>query len=294
MIVGTIFIRQMKKNFHPILYIHFSVLLFGFAGIFGKLIALPAELIVLGRVVFASIFLSIIVRITKKKFKLNRRRDYAYVFLLGGLLAFHWFSFFRSIQLSTVAIGLLTFATFPIFTSFLEPLLLKEKFNRIMLLIALLIAGGLYLIFPVDFTMHRQEVQGFFWGILSGLSFSVLSILNRELISKNEGLLLAFYQDLFAIIFLLPFLFSFSYNINLTDVIYLVLLGILFTGVAHTLFILSLRRITAQSASIITMLEPVYGIVLASLLISETLVLRQIIGGVIILLGAVYVSWKRK
>ena len=47
--------------------------------------------------------------------------------LSGVILAIHWLTFFHAIQVSTVAIGLIGFATFPIFVTFLEPIMYRQK-----------------------------------------------------------------------------------------------------------------------------------------------------------------------
>ena len=74
----------------------------------------------------------------------------------------------------------------------------------------------------------------------------------------------------------------------------LLLLGVVFTALAHTLFIRSMRTIKAQQASIIISLEPVYGIVLAALLLSEIPTVRMLIGGGLILGAAIYTMRRSK
>ena len=47
--------KMLKRRTKSLLEIHLAVLLFGIAGLFGKLIMLPPAIIVLGRVFFAAI-----------------------------------------------------------------------------------------------------------------------------------------------------------------------------------------------------------------------------------------------
>ena len=49
----------------------------------------------------------------------------------------------------------------------------------------------------------------------------------------------------------------------------LVVLGAACTALAHTLFIACMRAVTAHTASVVTALEPVYGIALAAWLLGE-------------------------
>lgn len=53
--------------------VHVAVALFGFVGLFAKLVDLPAVIIVLGRVFFSSIFLWIFLRLKSRKFAWRRK-----------------------------------------------------------------------------------------------------------------------------------------------------------------------------------------------------------------------------
>src|SRR5579875_964379 len=125
-----------------------AVLLFGLAGVLGKLSMLPAPLIVLGRVVFAGGALVIVVLARRVDLRPRRRRDLALLIGQGALLAVHWTAFFASISVSNVAIGLLSFSSFPLFTAFLEPLLLRQRANRFQIAAAFVILFGIYLLVP--------------------------------------------------------------------------------------------------------------------------------------------------
>ncbi|WP_052049740.1 DMT family transporter [Leptolyngbya sp. KIOST-1] len=94
---------------------------------------------------------------------------------------------------------------------------------------------------------------------------------------------IAFYQDLFAFLCLLLVTPLASLALTPQDLGLLLVLGVLCTAVAHTLFIESLAVLRAQTASVISGLEPVYGIALAALLLGEVPVPRTLVGGAIIL-----------
>ena len=274
-----------------ILSIHLAVVLFGFAGLFGKWILLPSALIVFGRVVFAAIFLSFVLKAKKKRIILTAK-EYPKFILLGGILALHWLSFFESIQISSVAIGLLSFSTFPIFTTFLEPLFLKVKLQVKDILLSVLAFVGLAIIVP-EFSIENSDTLGIIWGVISGLTFSILSILNKRLVIGYSSREIAFQQDFFAAFFLLPFLWILDFSIDIEQFSLLLLLGVVFTAVAHTLFIEGMKTVKATTASIIASLEPVYGIVFALILLGEIPNANQIAGGLIILLVSLVASLKK-
>lgn len=266
--------------------IHVAVLLFGLAGLFGKWLLISPILIVLGRVFFASLTLAFILWISRESIRIVPSITYIYFFLLGLLLSVHWITFFQSIQVSTVAVGLLSFSCYPVLTAFFEPLFFRERLVKINIFFAFLCILGIFLIIP-RFQLENSIYQGVLWGVLSGITFAVLTLLNRKFSQQYSSLVIAFFQDFFATMLLIPFFFILRFRISTKDLILLGLLGVFCTAGAHTLFIKGMRYIKAQTASIIHSLEPVYGIVLAYLLLHEVPALRTILGGIIILIAAI-------
>jgi drug/metabolite transporter (DMT)-like permease len=278
----------MSKKRH-LLEIHLAVLLFGMAGLFGKWVTLPATIIVLGRVFFATLSLWVILRWRRSGIFLRGGWDYLYLALLGVLLAVHWITFFEAIQVSTVAIGLLTFSTFPVFTALLEPLFFRERWLLLDLLLALITFAGVALVIPA-FDLNSVLTQGALWGIASGATFAVLSILNRLYVQRYYSLVIAFYQDLVATIVLLPALWWLRPAFSAEQVLLLIILGVVFTATSHSLFISGLKSVKAKTASIIGSLEPVYGIAAAAILLGETPSGRVLLGGLIILAATTYAT----
>jgi len=270
--------------------LHVAVFLFGFAGLFGKIIALPAMVIVFWRVLFAALLLFLVILFKGEEFKV-RGKARIFIPLLGVLLAIHWSTFFYSIQVSTVAIGLITYSTFPIFTALLEPLFFRERLKKLNILLALLVFFGIVLIVP-SFDVSNNITQGVIWGTISGFTFSLLTIVNRRYVREYSSLTLAFYQDGFAALALFPIILFVNFVPSGMDLVYVILLGIIFTGLAHTLFIQSLKKIRANYASIIAALEPLYGIVFAFLLLGEVPTIRTLAGGIIIISVCFYVTLK--
>jgi len=271
--------------------VHLAVFLFGLSGLFGKFLALPATVIVLARTGFASLALGWWLVRGHKSFRLFRGRDLLGLMLLGVLLAFHWVSFFRSIQLSTVAIGLLTFSSFPVFVTLLEPFFFSTRWCWPDVVAAVLVVLGVALVIP-EYRLEAETTVGAIWGLLSGFSFALLQLLNKGYRQRYAAMTIAFYQDLFAFISLLFVAPLANLALSASDLGLLLILGVLCTAVAHTLFIESLAVLRTQTASIISALEPVYGIVLAALLLGELPTFRTLLGGLLIIGTTTLVSWQ--
>ena len=282
-----------REDRRSLLEIHAAVVLFGFPGLFGKWLALAPQVIVLGRVVFAALALGLVLRATKRSVLIGGRRDNLLLVGCGLLLAFHWTAFFRSVQVSSVAIGLLSYSSFPVFTAFLEPLAFRERVRSSSLALAGLCVLGIYLIVP-RFEFNDATFIGVAWGLAAGLSFAILALANRSLVKRRESLVIAFYQDLYAALALLPLALSSWPALTGRDLGLLAVLGVVCTAAAHTLFIQGMRRVKAQTASVISSLEPVYGIGLAFVFLGEVPAARTVAGGLVILAAALLATLSRR
>lgn len=269
--------------------VHASVALFGLAGLFGKWLTLRPHFIVLGRVVFAAAALALIIRLSGGRFSIRRKIDGGLFLLQGLILAVHWILFFESIRVSTVAVGLLAYSSFPVFTAFLEPLFFRTRLSRRHLGLSLACLAGVFLLVP-RFSWSERVFQGVVTGLGAGATFALLSIINRKLSFRYASPVVAFYQDAGAALFLLPAALLKPPALTGRDFALLAILGLLCTALAHTLFIAGMRRLSAQTASIISALEPVYGIALAALLLGERPSARTIAGGLIILTAVFVLS----
>lgn len=270
-----------------LLALHTAVLLFGFAGLFGKWLALSPLLIVFARTAVAAGILGLVRRVVP-----GRRVAFELLLLANGaVLALHWVSFFMAIQVSDVATGLLGYASFPLFALLLERPPGRERWGRRDFAIALLVVLGLALMVP-EFTLASRAVVGLAWGVLSGFTFALLAVLNRRHAAHRPATDIAFWQNLCAALTLLPVALIAGQALPLgavlggREIVLLLALGLVCTALAHTLFIASLREITARTASVVAALEPVYGIVLAFLLLGERPGERVLLGGGLIIASA--------
>jgi drug/metabolite transporter (DMT)-like permease len=269
--------------------LHAAVLLFGFAGLFGKWLALPPVMIVCGRTLIASLALALILRLFRER-DVPRNDGFEWRLVAGGaLLAVHWISFFQAIQTASVAVGLLGFASFPLFVLLLEWGLQQRGFQTADALTATAVAAGLLLVVPT-FTFENRVVQGLAWGLLSGFTFALLAVGNRALATRHSAGSIALWQNAAAAVLSLPLAAAAWTTLDAREIGLLLVLGIACTALAHTLFIRSLRVLSAHTASVVAALEPVYGIVFAFLLVGEIPTPRMLVGGALILGGAFFAT----
>ena len=267
------------------LSVNIAVLLFGMAGLFARWIHLPAIGITFGRVLFSSAALGIYLLVRRQSFRTENRKDLILMILAGAVLALHWWSFLESIQLSTVAVGTITFASFPLFVTFLEPLAFRRKLRGGDVITAVVILIGVLITVP-EFSPENHMFVGILTGMISALSYAVLTIMNKGFSEKYGGTLTAFYEQATAATVLLPFVIGAGLQPSASDLALLLFLGVVTTALAHTLFIAGLKAIPAQLAGVFSSLETVYGILFALVLLGEIPSVRELAGAAVIV-GAV-------
>ena len=278
----------MRKD--ALISVNIAVLLFGMAGLFAKWIKLPAICITFGRVLFSSAALGLYMLIRKDSFRTGKK-DALLLMFAGGILALHWWSFLESIQLSTVAVGTITFSSFPLFVTFLEPLIFHGKLEKRSVVLAVMILIGVLISVP-EFSIENRMFLGILTGMVSALSYAVLTVINKSFADRISSTLTAFYEQATAAAVLFPFVPGTGAKPSVSDVMLLLVLGMITTALAHTLFIQSLKALPARIAGICSSMETVYGILFAWLLLGEVPTAREILGAVIIV-GAVLIAQLR-
>jgi drug/metabolite transporter (DMT)-like permease len=273
--------------------IHFCVLLWGFTAILGKLITLPAQALVVWRMVLVALLLAVLPRVWRGLRVLSPRLIAIYAGI-GIIVALHWLTFYGAIKLSNASVAVSCLALGSIFTAIIEPILTGKPHARSEILLGLMVIPGVYLLIGgVPLSMHL----GIAVGILSSLLTAVFATLNKRYVHEADpesvtfiemsvgALALAGASALYFGVdatFIQPDLYNFSL---------LLVLAVLCTLLPFILSLHALRHISAFSTQLALNLEPVYAIVIAALWLKEYQELTpQFYLGVAIILSAVFVQ----
>ena len=291
---------------------HGVAVLFGLTGILGALIRFDAVAITAGRAGFAATAL-LVLALTQRRPLLQGLgpRRAGIVLASGFLLAVHWITFFMAVKVGGVAVATLGFASFPAFIALLDVVLFRERIGPAEGTMLALVTLGLVLVTP-SFDVGDQGTVGLLWGLASGLSFAGLAICNRRGNRGMDAIQVAFWQNLVVALLVLPLLglglappqiahsqapsswVTGAAAIDLVSWFWLAVLGVLCTGLAHTLFVKSLESLDARSAGMIIALEPVYAIACAWWLFGEEPSGRMLVGASLIILATVLLAMGHK
>lgn len=247
----------------------------------GRYVQLPVPVTIASRAILAFVLLFLYCRFKGVSFKVEKK-DLPMIVLSGVLIGLHWVTYFYALQMSNVAIGMLSMFTYPVWTAFLEPVLLKTKFQKIHLLLATLVLCGIYFLIP-DFDLENSYTLAIGMGVLSAILYALRNLLMKSKVAKYNGSLLMSYQTGIVGFLLLPVLFFTNVNEILSQWEALVALALLTTAIGHTLFLLSLKHFTVTTASILSSVQPVYGILIGMIFLSEFPSWSTVFGGALIL-----------
>jgi drug/metabolite transporter (DMT)-like permease len=264
--------------------LHSSLVIMSVTTLFPKLINLPVHYIVFGRSVIAAVAIYLYLKIRKKKCFLPSSSRYSAIFLTGILLAVHWLAFFKSIQISSVSIGIISFFTYPAMTIFLEPFFFKNRLHLSDFILAVLVICGVFLILP-GFKFGHLTTQGVMWGLVAAFFFALRNIISKGILRTHSGEEVMMFQLIIIAFFLLPTIILFTANtiIASSNIVKIIVLGLFFTAIPHTLLIRSLSGLKPKTVSLLSSLQPLYCIIIAMLLLGEIPSFKIIIGGLLIL-----------
>ena len=222
--------KDTRKN---VILLHIAVMCFSCSGVIGQYVQIPAVQVAMGRVICSSLLLLAISLVCKDKLTLDSKKDYGLMILTGVVMAIHWSSFFQSIQTSSVAIGTITFSTFPLFLTFLEPLLFHEKIRGKNILNALILLMGVLITIP-EFSVENKVTSGILWGMLASFTYAVMTLSNRYFSSRYKGRTICLYEQGTAAIALLPALVLVKAEWRPVDFAGVATIGFLCTAIAYS------------------------------------------------------------
>lgn len=280
---------ERRQNLTNILQLNFAVLLISTSGVLGRYITLHPVITIFYRCVIAVIVFYLFCRWKGIDLKIENKRDLLKMILGGILMGAHWITYFFSLQFSSVAIALLSLFTYPVITAFLEPVLFKTRFNKVHIALGLMVLAGIYFLSP-EFDLENDSFIAIILGVTSAVFYALRNLLMKREVEKYNGSALMFYQILIVSILLIPALFFSEFDSVIAQWKPLLILAILTTCIGHTLFLKSFKNFSITAASIMSSIQPVYGIVLGIIFLSEIPSLQTLIGGTLIISAVVIES----
>lgn len=252
--------------------LHIAVFLFGFTAILGDLISISAISLVWWRVLITCASLLFFIRIGQLGKQYSRTKILQFMGI-GVLVGLHWITFYGAIKLANASIALVCMATVSFCTAFLEPLIFRRPVKVLEIFLGILIVPGMILIVN---NLKNEMMFGFWVGLISAFLASLFSVLNKKFIEQADPYTITFLELgsawLFISLILPLYLLSQGWSHFMPkpmDWLYLLVLALVCTTLAYNLNLRSLKHLSAFASNLTFNLEPVYGIILAWVILQE-------------------------
>ncbi len=256
-------------------YLHFHIIVFiwGFTAVLGALISIDSVPLVFFRMGLASVVIYAYIKI--KKIDLSIQTKTLGGFALAGLIiALHWLTFFGAIKVANVSVTLACMSTGAFFTALLEPLFYKRKFIWYELLFGLIVVGALYVIFEV-----QPEYQlGIGLALTSAFLSAIFTLINGRFVHTHNPTKISFYELSIGTACIMVYLafakadtfFSKDFFfLSSSDWIYIIILATICTAYAFIASVKVMQYLSPYTIMLTINLEPVYGILLAFLVLGN-------------------------
>lgn len=276
----------MNKKLKNLLFLHATVIIFGYTGIWGKLISKEAIPLVWWRILIAvvGIFLFLLF---SRKLKLPKRKRAIQFCLVGAIIAVHWITFFAAIKVSNVSVALAVMASAAFFTSVLDPIITGKRFIRYEAVLGLITIVGIAIIFGFEYRYYL----GILLALCSAFLAALFTVINGRFIQQDDSYTITFWEMIGGLLVVSTFLFwtnGFSqefFLISFSDLKYLLLLGIVATTIGFIISVKVMEVLSPFTVALTVNLEPVYAIILALIYFgdSEQMTWQFYLGTVIIL-----------
>ena len=279
-----------KNNNYSYIELIISCTIFGSSGIFlNHIFGMQTSSILLYRLLFGLILiLGYIIAIKKYEiFRISKKKRF--ILLIGILNVITTYSYYSSIKYSGLSVAVLLLYTAPVYVTLLSPFFLKERLTSrgiISLLISMI--GISLIVVPSEGSLGQSShlLPGLVFGLISGLSYSGTIMTVNHLKDDYSGTAQLFWSTFISLIILLPFAGKVPQAVLLPNLPVLILFGLITTAFASLLYLNSASKISAQTVSVLALLEPVSGILFGFFFLHEPIIMKTVQGCILILFGA--------
>lgn len=283
----------MNENRAKIEYIA-SMFIYGTIGLMRKFIPFPSSIVALGRAFIGMLFLLVFILVTGRRINVHDiKMNFLPLTASGVLLGFNWILLFESYRFTSIAKGTLCYYMAPVILIILSPFLFKEKLGLRKIICVIVALIGISMVSGVfeDRSSNAEELKGILFGLAAAVFYAMIVICNKRVhnISAYDK---TAWQLLVSVIVLVPYTLMTENYGSLEPapfaIFMLVIAGILQTGIAYTLYFGSLEYIPAQSAAMLSYIDPVVAVLISTFVLNENISLIGIIGAVLVIGSLIY------
>lgn len=265
-----------------------SMVIFGTNGLIVANISLGSAEIVLMRTFLGSLFLLAIVLVKRSFSFADLKADLIPATIGGAALGLNWVLLFSAYRSAGVGLSTLTYYCGPIIVLALSPVLFREKLTWNKLLAIAAVAVGMFCI-TGDIEPGSDVQTGILFGGGAALLYASLIVANKR-VKRLSGLNCAMYELIVAFFVVLIYLLASNVKLPVIpaaeDIVWVLAIGLVNTGLAYYLYFSSLQKLPGQTVALVCYIDPLTALLVSGAFLGEKLLGVQIAGAVLILGGA--------
>ena len=277
----------MSRSKNLILFVA-SMVIFGTNGLIVANISLGSAEIVLMRTFLGSLFLLAIVLVKRSFSFADLKADLVPATMGGAALGLNWVLLFSAYRSAGVGLSTLTYYCGPIIVLALSPVLFREKLTWNKLLAIAAVAVGMFCI-TGDIEPGSDVQTGILFGGGAALLYASLIVANKR-VKRLSGLNCAMYELIVAFFVVLIYLLASNVKLPVIpaaeDIVWVLAIGLVNTGLAYYLYFSSLQKLPGQTVALVCYIDPLTALLVSGAFLGEKLLGVQIAGAVLILGGA--------
>lgn len=278
----------MKFLKNPRLMLVTAMAIFGTIGAFVRNIPIASGELALYRAIMATMMIGGFLFVTKQKIPFDKIKKQIPLLLLSGVaMSFNWILLFEAYKYTTVSVATLSYYFAPVLVTVVCPILFKEKMGAKQWICFGMSTLGIALITGIgDLNQGGSHLKGIAFGLGAAVLYATVILLNK-FIKGVDGIHRTFLQFVAAVVTLVPYVLATSGvtigNLNAKGWVYLLIVGVVHTGVTYCFYFSSLKELPGQKAAILSYIDPLVAVLMSVVILGETMTLPQIIGGALIL-----------
>ncbi|RTZ94345.1 MAG: hypothetical protein DSY91_00400 [Deltaproteobacteria bacterium] len=219
-------------------------------------------------------------------------------FALYGLLSIglNSFCYFSAIQKIGISLAVVLLYTYPVFLMILSIFFLKEPLTGIKVFALLLsVTGVMFLVTHGGLWGNLTSRSGIFYGLGAGFFSALYSLFGKKALVRYQPATVLFYALLFGSLFFLVWGLAtgqLQTRFSSKAWFWLFVLGVGPSLLGYFLYTMGLKYVEASRAGIVATVEVLAAVLGAFLFFDERMTAKQILGGIMVLSGAVAVQWE--
>lgn len=265
-----------------------AMAIFGTVGLFVRNIPLASGEIALYRAVLAVILIGGYLIAARQRIPFSSIKKELPLLMISGIaMGFNWILLFEAYNYTTISAATLSYYFAPVIVTAVCPFLFREKLTAKQIICFLMSTFGIVLITGIgDMNRDGRDIVGILFGLGAAVLYASVVLINK-FIKNVDGIHRTFLQFFAAVLVLFPYvLMTSGVNLGTLDgsgMIFLLVIGLVHTGVTYCMYFTALRDVSGQKAAILSYIDPLVAVLISVLILGERMTVWQGIGGAVIL-----------